>query len=87
MNDTRRTMNWQTILSDLRRVMTLQEIADGCGLASRGAVHNLLTGKQATVSYEIGAKLVSMHSENSRAIKIANKAKGRRVPAERKEVK
>lgn len=66
-------MNWQKLLSDLRLVMTLQEIADGCGLASRGAVHNLATGRQTTVSYDIGAKLVAMHSIRASDIKAARK--------------
>lgn len=56
-------MNWPKLIKDLRDGgMTLQEIADACGFASRGAVHNLATGKQTTVTYDIGAKLVALQS-------------------------
>jgi AraC-like DNA-binding protein len=54
-------MNWQNLLSDLCKRVTLQEIADECGFSSRGHVHDLKNNNQRTVSYEVGTKLVEYH--------------------------
>lgn len=67
-------MNWQQILADLRMVMTLQDIADSCGLASKGAVHDISTGRQKTVMYEVGVKLVALHADSQKTIAAAKRA-------------
>ena len=55
-------MNWKQILQDLTdRKVTLQAIADECGLSSKGHAHDLKQGRQSTVSYEVGEKIVAMH--------------------------
>jgi len=55
-------MDWYTIINELQhRKVTLQQIADQCGFASRGAVHDLKNVKAATCSYERGVKLVALH--------------------------
>jgi hypothetical protein len=54
--------DWYRIIQDLQdRKVTLQTIADECGFASRGAVHDLKMVDGATCSYERGAKLVAFH--------------------------
>lgn len=55
------TMNWKNIITDLCKKVTLQEIADSCGFSSRGHVHDLKTGMQKNVSYEVGARLIAYH--------------------------
>lgn len=67
-------MNWTQMLRDLRVVMTLDEIAKSVGLASKGAVHNIVSGKQRSVSYEVGVKLVALHRSKTRAIEKARLA-------------
>lgn len=59
-------MNFQQLLSELSEHMTLQKIADECGMASRGHVHDLISGRQKTVSYEAGLKLVALHKKAMR---------------------
>ena len=60
-------MDWYQIIQDLQdRQVTLQEIADKCGFASRGAVHDLKNVEKATCSYERGAKLVALHKRAMR---------------------
>lgn len=56
-------MNWTQIVTDLREVMTLQEIADKSGLKSKGTVHGIVTGAQTDVSYAVGVKLMEMHKK------------------------
>jgi hypothetical protein len=53
--------NWKPILESLAKSMTLRHIAELSGMASAGHVHDLKTGKQETVSYDIGVKLMQMH--------------------------
>ena len=55
-------MNFQPLLRDLHKVYTLQQIADMCGFASRGHVHDVMRGNQIGVKYEIGAKVINAHS-------------------------
>ena len=44
-------MNWKNIVAEvLARGFTLQEIADSCDFASKGAVHDLKSGKATTCS-------------------------------------
>lgn len=51
-------------MSEIRqRGVTLEQIRAACGFASRGHVHDLATGKQNDISYEIGHKLVKMHAK------------------------
>lgn len=65
-------MNWKQLILDLTsRKITLQAIADECGFASKGHVHDLKTGRQATVSYDAGVKLVALHKRVMRR-KIKN---------------
>jgi len=57
-------MNWKQIITDLTaRRVTLQVISESCGLASKGHAHDLKTGRQSTVSYEAGVKLVALHKK------------------------
>lgn len=56
-------MNWSKIISELAESMTLQQIADTCGLASKGHVHDIKTGKQKQVYYEAGCRLLAMHKK------------------------
>jgi hypothetical protein len=53
--------NWKPILTALTKTMTLRSIAELSGMASAGHVHDLKTGKQETVSYDIGVKLMLMY--------------------------
>ena len=55
--------NWKPILTALAKTMTLRSIAELSGMASAGHVHDLKTGKQETVSYDIGVKLMLMHKK------------------------
>lgn len=52
--------NWKPILEVLAESMTLRHIAELSGMASAGHVHDLKTGKQETVSYDIGVRLMQM---------------------------
>ncbi len=56
-------MDWKTLISDLQeRGFTLEQIAEECGFASRGAVHELKTQmRQKSCSYERGIKLIALH--------------------------
>ena len=55
-------MNWKHIVREMKtRGVTLDEIALICGFASRGALHDLTTGKSMTCSYERGIALVELH--------------------------
>jgi AraC-like DNA-binding protein len=56
-------MDFKKLINELVARKTLQEIADECGFSSRGHVHDLKTGRQLKVSYEIGVKLVAMHKK------------------------
>ena len=59
----RRMNNWNQILRDLGEVMTLQQIADACGFASKGHVHDLRSGKKKSVTYELGVRLMALHKK------------------------
>jgi predicted DNA-binding protein YlxM (UPF0122 family) len=56
-------MDFKKLINELGAHRTLQEIADECGFSSKGHVHDLKTGRQLKVSYEIGVKLVAMHKK------------------------
>lgn len=73
-SDENARMNWKQLLADLRMVMTLQDIADTCGLASKGAVHDIASGRQKTVMYEIGACLIALHAEQAKTIAAVKRA-------------
>ncbi len=60
-------MNWKKIIADLRRVYTLQQIADAVGM-SKGGVHDLGSGEAASVIYERGVKLVDLHRRSRQKI-------------------
>ena len=53
-------MDWKQIIEDLRPPLTLQEVADAVGM-SRGAVHDLRSGRTKSVLYETGLSLVALH--------------------------
>lgn len=54
-------MDWKTLIDEIRsRHVTYQEIATEAGM-SKGAVHDLCSGRAKTVAYETGVKLVAMH--------------------------
>jgi hypothetical protein len=60
-------MDWNKIISEiLARGYTLREVAERCGFASPGALHDLKSGKQFTVSYERGVSLITMHRRTRR---------------------
>lgn len=60
-NDTAR-MDWKTLIAGLRaRGLTLDEIRIACGFASRGHVHDVMTGKQGRVMWEIGDAMLRLH--------------------------
>lgn len=69
-----RRMNWKQILADLRMVMTLKDIAEQCGLSSTASVHDLSTGKQQTVSYEVGVRLLKLQEIHAKTIAAAKRA-------------
>ena len=56
-------MELKKILGELSERLSLREIAEQSGLASRGHVHNILHGKQKTVTYEIGMALIALHKK------------------------
>ncbi len=56
-------MNFKPLLRDLAEVYTLNAIAEMCGFASRGHVHDVMTGKQAGVKYELGVKIADAHAK------------------------
>lgn len=69
-------MNFQQLLSDLVQAnMSHKEIADACGLASRGHVYDILTGRQKSVRYEVGVQIIDVHRRKMQL------AKRRKVPA------
>lgn len=54
-------MNWPNIIKPiLAHGYTLAQIADECGFASPGALHDLLKGRQKTCTYERGTRLLDM---------------------------
>lgn len=56
--------------------MKLSDIAKHSGLASAGHVHGIKTGKQVSVEYDVGVKLMDMHKfMKARQSKIRTKAK------------
>ena len=69
-----RPMNWQQLVLDLRKVMTLEEIAEAVGLQSRGAVHGISTGYQTKITYEVGTKIVALHKRKAKKIAAATTA-------------
>jgi hypothetical protein len=54
-------MDFQALVNDLRRRLTLQQIADEVGAASRGHVHDLLTGKQREPRWHLGDAIIRLH--------------------------
>ncbi|MDD3965313.1 MAG: hypothetical protein PHD99_04695 [Candidatus Moranbacteria bacterium] len=54
-------MNWKKLMQELLKFKTLQQIADECGLASKGHAHDILSGRQKSVHYEAGLRLVELH--------------------------
>lgn len=55
-------INWPQYIIDITsRGVSFQKIADECGFASAGAVHDLKSGQSSTCSYERGCALLLMH--------------------------
>lgn len=54
-------MNWNAIITALQERYTLEVLAKLAGFASKGHLHDLKTGKQATCSFERGQKLMELH--------------------------
>lgn len=55
-------IDWPKFITDLTdRGVTLREIAEECGFASPGALHDLKSGSSTTCSYERGCALMLMH--------------------------
>ncbi len=62
-------MNWKHIISDIRQAgATLDQIAEECGFASRGHVHDVFTGKQGEPRWSIGNQLLVMHRKALRKL-------------------
>ena len=62
-----RGMEWTTIIEYIRRAgFTLAQIAEECGFASRGHVHDVLTGKQGEPKWSIGDKLLKLQRKARR---------------------
>ena len=60
-------MNWTAIITDLQgNGFTLERIAQKSGMASKGHVHDLKSGAQKTIPYEVGCKLVELHRRTLR---------------------
>lgn len=55
-------MNWSALIQDLRqRRETYKSIAETCGFASKSHVHDLASGRQTKVLWELGDALIRMH--------------------------
>lgn len=68
-------MDWKSIISALTDYgLTLQAIADHVGM-SKGAVHDLKSGRGKTVVYETGVKIVDLDRAIKRRIKRLKTAK------------
>lgn len=68
-------MDWKTLIEDLQaQKMTLQAIADLVGM-SRGAIHDLKTGRGKTVFYETGVAIVTLHKRELAKVKNREKRK------------
>lgn len=66
-------IDWDRYITDIvGRGYTLQDIADECNFASKGAVHDLKSGKSTTCSYERGCALVLMHKRAMRRKVLAS---------------
>lgn len=55
--------NWKTLIAEMRehdKNLTLQEIADATGM-SKGAVHDLVTGRGKQVLYDTGMQLMDFY--------------------------
>lgn len=59
-------MNFQSMVFDLREVMTLKKIAELIGLKSLGHVHDLYSGRRKSLGYVAGVKLVDLHKREMR---------------------
>jgi hypothetical protein len=66
-------MNFKPLLRDLAQVYTLQSIAEMCGFASRGHVHDVMTGKQEGVKFELGMSIVDAHARLAKQLKRKGK--------------
>lgn len=55
-------MNWKNLLREMSGELTLQQIADRCGFASRGHVHDVLAGNQKSVSFDLGTRICAEHA-------------------------
>ena len=67
----------QKLIKDLRALgLTLDAIGDKVGM-SRGGVHDLLSGRRKTVSYQRGKEIVAFHKAQMRraAAKTARELK------------
>jgi hypothetical protein len=62
-------MNWKKLITELNSVMTLQDIADASGLASKGHVHDVREGRQEDVYYSVGVRLVELRKQKAQAIR------------------
>lgn len=60
-------MNWQAIIAEIRsRGLTLEDVRAACGFASRGHVHDLATGHQQALRWELGDALIKLHKRVKR---------------------
>lgn len=66
-------MNIQDHLRDLRRAYTLEQIAKMCDFSSKGHVHDVLTGRQKTVTFLLGMRIMDAHKKLMRKEKRATK--------------
>lgn len=59
----------QTLIQDLRSIgLSFKDIGLGVGM-SKGAVHDLLSGRQKSVSYQLGLAITKFHRAQMRRAK------------------
>lgn len=58
-------MNWNAIITELQKHYTLEVLANLAGFASKGHLHDLKMGHQATCSFERGQRLLELYLEKT----------------------
>jgi hypothetical protein len=68
------SMNWQKLLTEMSEYMTLRQIAEACGFASAGHVHDVRSGKHLSVAFPLGTRIIAEHARVMRKAKRKEKA-------------
>lgn len=66
-------MDFARLLKEINETMSMRAIADYCGLASAGHVHDIISGRQINVWYEPGAKIIELHKREKQKAKRQRK--------------